>query len=1076
MRSVTLVEERPKLQGLFCPSHRQIRDVTGPPFFCRCSISSFLFSLEIRHSEESVEPTLPLKLLAFFLIEPSLVDRSYTQSLPNMDDYDEFGNYIGPLSDSELGSEDDYPQQPEQDAPPPLEEPAPLEGYDDDQDEQRLGNMEVDEDGNIVPQHALIRVDESISNAVVLHEDRQYYPSASEVYGEDVETMVQEEDAQALSVPIVEPVKIRRFAVQEEGLPETRFDRKFLSNLMNFPDMVRNVAVVGHLHHGKTSLFDTLIYETHKMEVDMDTHMRYTDAHLLERDRGISIKSAPLSLVMEGTKRKSYLLNLIDTPGHTNFQDEVAAACRLADGVVLVVDVVEGVMCNTVQIIRHCIRQQLPSSSCSTSSTASSSNSASRPTRHTTRSDTPCRKSTTASPRSTPTPRSSWVPNAAMSHSHPRRWATASRCAASPSCTPRPTAPASTSTLSLNACGQHLLQRGIAQLFAKGTGRREQEVFCALHPRTALQGLFGGAVVGYGHAQADVGEFGHPSEAGRVQGGCSAAAQDCPQPVLWSVAGVCRFGGGQRSFAEGGSDKAIGEELHRPSRGSDLRSHGDVRCRRTAHRPSNQAVPHHRRARVPRLWPCHVRHRAPRMRVKVLGEGFSQDDEEDMSLATISDVSINETRYVVPTDGIPAGNWVLLTGIDASLSKTGTVVDASLSTDDLHIFSPLQHLTQSVLKVSVEPLNPSELPKMLEGLRRINKSYPLAVTKVEESGEHVVMGTGELYLDCVLHDLRVLFSEIEIRVSDPVVRFCETVVETSAVKCYASTPNKRNKLTIICEPLEKGLAEDIESGVLDMKMPPKQLGKVLQEKYGWDLLASRSVWAFGPDERGANVLVDDTLPSEVDKKLLYTVKESIIQGFQWACREGPLADEPIRNVKFRILDADLSPEPIHRGGGQIIPTARRAAYAAFLLATPASWSRSTRSKFKPFLWYRGCLHHPSQTQRTRGEGHAETGIDTVHRPGVHPRHRRKRLRDGSTHRDPGPGDGVVDVQPLEYRTRNPTDAGVKLRPLEPAPPLGLAKDFVVKTRRRKGLPEGVGVASYLDADMTVALAQAGIEM
>ncbi len=70
---------------------------------------------------------------------------------------------------------------------------------------------------------------------------------------------------------------------------------------------------------------------------DMDNHMRYTDAHLLERDRGISIKSAPLSLVLEGTKRKSYLLNLIDTPGHTNFQDEVAAACRLADGVVLVV-------------------------------------------------------------------------------------------------------------------------------------------------------------------------------------------------------------------------------------------------------------------------------------------------------------------------------------------------------------------------------------------------------------------------------------------------------------------------------------------------------------------------------------------------------------------------------------------------------------------------------------------------------------------------------------------------------------------------------------------------------------------
>jgi len=96
-----------------------------------------------------------------------------------------------------------------------------------------------------------------------------------------------------------------------------------------------------------------------------------------------------------------------------------------------------------------------------------------------------------------------------------------------------------------------------------------------------------------------------------------------------------------------------------------------------------------------------------------------------------------------------------------------------------------------VLKVAIEPVAPSELPKMLSGLRSINKSYPLAATKVEESGEHVLIGTGELYLDCVLHDLRRLFAEIEIKVSDPVTKFCETVLETSALKCYADTPNKK---------------------------------------------------------------------------------------------------------------------------------------------------------------------------------------------------------------------------------------------------------------------------------------------
>lgn len=60
----------------------------------------------------------------------------------------------------------------------------------------------------------------------------------------------------------------------------------------------------------------------------------------------------------------------------------------------------------------------------------------------------------------------------------------------------------------------------------------------------------------------------------------------------------------------------------------------------------------------------------------------------------------------------------------------------------------------------VEPVNPSELPKMLDGLRKVNKSYPLLGTRVEESGEHIILGTGELFLDCVMHDIRKMYSEI----------------------------------------------------------------------------------------------------------------------------------------------------------------------------------------------------------------------------------------------------------------------------------------------------------------------------
>lgn len=105
-------------------------------------------------------------------------------------------------------------------------------------------------------------------------------------------------------------------------------------------------------------------------------------------------------------------------------------------------------------------------------------------------------------------------------------------------------------------------------------------------------------------------------------------------------------------------------------------------------------------------------------------------------------------------------------------------------------------MTITWMKVAIEPLIPSELPKMLEGIRKVNKSYPLLVTHVEESGEHILIGTGEIYMDCILHDLRKMYSEIEVKVSDPSTRFCETVIDSSQIKCYADTANKKNRVSV----------------------------------------------------------------------------------------------------------------------------------------------------------------------------------------------------------------------------------------------------------------------------------------
>ncbi|KAL0390087.1 UNVERIFIED_CONTAM: U5 small nuclear ribonucleoprotein component CLO, partial [Sesamum calycinum] len=108
-----------------------------------------------------------------------------------------------------------------------------------------------------------------------------------------------------------------------------------------------NVALVGNLHHGKTTIMDMLVEQTHHISTfdqNSEKHMRYTDTRIDEQERRISIKAVPMSLVLEDSNSKSYLCNIMDTPGHVNFSDEMTAALRLADGAVLIVDAAEGVM------------------------------------------------------------------------------------------------------------------------------------------------------------------------------------------------------------------------------------------------------------------------------------------------------------------------------------------------------------------------------------------------------------------------------------------------------------------------------------------------------------------------------------------------------------------------------------------------------------------------------------------------------------------------------------------------------------------------------------------------------------
>jgi elongation factor 2 len=133
------------------------------------------------------------------------------------------------------------------------------------------------------------------------------------------------------------------------------------------------------------------------------------------------------------------------------------------------------------------------------------------------------------------------------------------------------------------------------------------------------------------------------------------------------------------------------------------------------------------------------------------------------------------------------------------------------------------------------------------------------------------------------------------------------------------------------EPLEEEVCKEIEAGKIGPRDDFKARARILADDHGWDVTDARKIWSFGPDTNGANLLVDQTKAVQY----LQEIKDSIVSGFQWATREGPMGEEPMRAVRFNILDVTLHADAIHRGGGQIIPTSRRVLYAATLLSDPA---------------------------------------------------------------------------------------------------------------------------------------------
>eukprot|EP00172_Hildenbrandia_rubra_P003009 Plantae.Rhodophyta-Hildenbrandia_rubra.ctg4355.p2 GENE.Plantae.Rhodophyta-Hildenbrandia_rubra.ctg4355~~Plantae.Rhodophyta-Hildenbrandia_rubra.ctg4355.p2 ORF type:complete len:426 (-),score=110.95 Plantae.Rhodophyta-Hildenbrandia_rubra.ctg4355:2973-4250(-) len=246
--------------------------------------------------------------------------------------YDEFGNYIGPPLSSDSSSSSSSSS-----------------------DEEREGG--VDEESRIIVQNGegVDVVGDSIGvggGEIVLAEDKEYYPEAEEVYGEDVEAMVEEEDAMGIWEPLVQGKRRGYDAAGAgirglgEGLGENGY---LVEGVWSVEGRSRVVGVVGGMHHGKSGLVEMVVGGVGRGEGRLSMEK--------QRQIGIGVEIG-LGLV-EDLKGKSWGVTMVDCPGHLDFGDSVVQGLRLVDGVIVVVDAAEGIILGTEKAVKRAVMEHL---------------------------------------------------------------------------------------------------------------------------------------------------------------------------------------------------------------------------------------------------------------------------------------------------------------------------------------------------------------------------------------------------------------------------------------------------------------------------------------------------------------------------------------------------------------------------------------------------------------------------------------------------------------------------------------------------------------------------------------------
>ncbi|KAJ3294297.1 Elongation factor 2 [Borealophlyctis nickersoniae] len=714
-----------------------------------------------------------------------------------------------------------------------------------------------------------------------------------------------------------------------------------IRGLMDKPSNIRNMSVIAHVDHGKSTLTDSLVSKAGIIASAKAGDARYTDTRQDEQDRGITIKSTAISMyfemaqedlsdVKQKTDGNGFLINLIDSPGHVDFSSEVTAALRVTDGALVVVDTIEGVCVQTETVLRQALGERIkPVVVINKVDRALLELQLTKEDLYNTFSRTIESVNVIISTYLDKTlgdvqvyPEKGTVAFGSGLHG----WAFTLRQFAQRY---SKKFGVDKEKMMTKLWGENYFNPATKKWTTKGTtsdGKQLERAFNMF----ILDPIFKifDSIMNFKKEQT-------ASMLEKLQIVLKSDEKDLEGKALLKVV--------MKKFLPAGDALLEMIVIHLPSppTAQNYRSETlyegpiDDECGTAIKNCDpkgplmlyvSKMVPTSDKGRFyafGRVFAGTVR---AGLKIRIQGPNYVPGKKDDLFLKSIQRVVLMMGRYVESIEDCPAGNIIGLVGIDQFLLKSGTIT----TSDTAHNLKVMKFSVSPVVQVAVDVKNANDLPKLVEGLKRLSKSDPCVLCFTSDSGEHIVAGAGELHLEICLKDLEEDHAQVPLKTGEPVTQLRETVTAESSITCLSKSPNKHNRIFMKAMPMVEECAADIESGKISPKDDFKVRARILAEEYGWDVTDARKIWCFGPDVSGANLLVDVTKGVQY----LNEIKDSCIAAFQWATKEGCLAEENMRAVRFNILDVVLHADAIHRGGGQIIPTCRRVCYASYLTATP----------------------------------------------------------------------------------------------------------------------------------------------